>query len=170
MANGELDPVPLIKGLLALRNTPDRDTGLSPAEMLLGRQLPDFLPGTTPKSHINNSRDLKDDWQRVADWRELALAPRGIKLHDKLMMGTKELPPLEIGDYVMVQNQLGNKPKRWDRRGVVVQADPKARQYKIMMFGSRRITLRNRKFLRKYTPAYTVPGAPAGLQLNQRLG
>ena len=38
----------------------------------------------------------------------------------------------------MVQNQLGNKPKRWDRRGVVVQADTKARQYKIMLFGSRR--------------------------------
>jgi hypothetical protein len=43
-----------------------------------------------------------------------------------------QLPPLEIGDHVMLQNQLGNKPKRWDKRGVVVQADPKTRQYKVM--------------------------------------
>jgi hypothetical protein len=98
------------------------------------------------------------------------LAPRGAKLHDKLKQGTKELPPLEIGDHVMLQNQLGNKPKHWDKRGVVVQADPKTRQYKVMAFGSRRLTLRNRKFLRKYTPISTPPGTPTGLQLGQRLG
>ena len=98
------------------------------------------------------------------------MAPRGAKLHDKLKQGTKELPPLEIGVYVMLQNRLGNKPKRWDRRGVVVQADHKTRQYKVMAFGSRRLTLRNRKFLRKYTPINTPIGTPTGLQLAQRLG
>ena len=46
--NGELDSVTLVKGLLTLRNTPDRDTGLSPAQMLLGRELRDFLPGSKP--------------------------------------------------------------------------------------------------------------------------
>jgi hypothetical protein len=39
----------------------------------------------------------------------------GAKLHDKLKQGTKELPSLEIDDHVMLQNQLGNKPKRWDK-------------------------------------------------------
>merc|ERR1712086_1103847 len=107
---------------------------------------------------MKHHTDLMNTWQQVAEWRELALAPRGAKLHDKLKQGTKELPPLKIGDYVMLQNQLGNKPKRWDKRGVVVQADPKTRQYKVMAFGSRRLTLRNRKFLRKYTPVYTPPG------------
>ena len=121
----------LVKGLLTL----------SPAEMLLGRKLRDFLPGTKPKAHMNNHIDLRDAWQKVAEWRELALAPRGAKPHVKLMQGTKELPPLEIGDHVMLQNQLGNKPKSWDKRGVVVQADPKTRQYKVMAFGSRRLTL-----------------------------
>ena len=28
-----------MKGLLTLRNTPDRDTGMSPTQMLLGREL-----------------------------------------------------------------------------------------------------------------------------------
>ena len=98
------------------------------------------------------------------------MAPRGIKLHDRLVQGTKELPQLVIGDHVMVQNQLGNRPKRWDRRGVVVQADTKTRQYKIMIFGSRKLTLRNRRFLRKHAPAFTPTGTPTGLQLGQRLG
>ena len=102
--------------------------------MLLGRELCDFLPGSKPKAHMAHHRDMKDAWQKVAEWRELALAPRGAKLHDKLKQGTKELPPLEIGDHVMLQNQLGSKPKRWDKQGVVFQADPKTRQYKV--FGS----------------------------------
>ena len=83
------------------------------------------------------------------------MAPRGTKLHDKLKQGTQELPPLEIGDHVMLQNQLGNKPKHWDKREVVVQADPKTRQCKVMAFGSRRLALRNRTFLRKYPPINT---------------
>ena len=122
---------------------------MSPAEMLLGRELRDFLPGAKPKAHMTHHRDLRDAWQKVAEWRELELAPRGAKLHDKLKQGTKELPPLEISDHVMLQNQLGNKPTCWDKQGAVVQADPKTRQYKVMAFGSRRLTLRNRKFLRK---------------------
>jgi transposase InsO family protein len=42
--DGELDPIPLMKGLLTLRNTPDQDTGMSPAQMLLGCDLRDLLP------------------------------------------------------------------------------------------------------------------------------
>ena len=168
--NGELDTITLIKGLLAMRNTPDRDIGMSPAQMLLGRDLRDFLPGTKPKPHMISHTDMREKWQQVAEWRELALAPRTAKLNEKLKQGSKELPPLKIGDHVMMQNQLGNKPKRWDKRGVVVQADPKTRQYKVMTFGSRRMTLRNRKFLRHYTPINPPPSTPTGLQLGQRLG
>ena len=71
---------------------------------------------------------------------------------------------------MILQNQLGNKPKRCGKRGVVVQADPKTRQYKVMTFGSRRLTLRNRKFLRKCTPIHTPPGMPTAMQLVMRLG
>jgi hypothetical protein len=41
--NGELDTFTLVRGLLTLRNTPDQDTGLSTVQMLLGRDLQDFL-------------------------------------------------------------------------------------------------------------------------------
>ena len=52
---------------------------------------------------------------------------------------------------------------------MVIQADPKTRQYKVMAFGSRRLTLRNRKFLRKNTPINTPAGTPTGLEIGQRL-
>ena len=160
--SGELDTVTLIKGLLQLRNTPDPDTGMSPAQMLLGRQLRDFIPGK-PAASITSNKDFADVWTSVANWREKALAPRSVKLHDRLSQKTKELPPLQEGDYVLLQNLLGNHPKRWDKRGVVVQADTVHRQYKVMTFGSRRLTLRNRRHLRKFTPAHIPAGAPTGI-------
>ena len=161
--SGDIDTATLVRGLLQLRNTPDQDTGLSPAQLLLGRDLRDFLPSSNRSSPIKHARDLRRKWQEVAEWRELALAPRQARIHDKLVQGTKELTPLVIGDHVMIQNQLGNKPRRWDKRGVVVQADPAIRQYKVMTFGSRRLTMRNRKFLRKYNPVSVPEGTPTGL-------
>ena len=61
-------------------------------------------PGTKPKAHQTRHNELRETWQEVADWRELALAPRSAKMHDKLQQGTKELPTLKIGDHVMLQN------------------------------------------------------------------
>jgi hypothetical protein len=55
-----------------------------PAQMLLGHTLRDFLPGTNSKAHLTRHTDLRDTWQEVAEWRELALAPRGPKLQEKL--------------------------------------------------------------------------------------
>ena len=59
---GELDSVSLVRGLLQLHNTPDQDTGLSPAQMLLGRELRDFLPQKLGPT-IKNYKDFRDKWQ-----------------------------------------------------------------------------------------------------------
>ena len=75
----------------------------------------------------------------MAEWRELA--------------HVKEHTPRELGDSVVVQNQAGNKPLRWTRRGVVLEVLPN-RQYKVRMDGSRMIKLRNRKCPRKFTPVH----------------
>ena len=48
-----------------------------------------------------------------------------------------------------VQNQSGNNPTRWDKCGVIVEMLP-FDQYRVMLDGSRRTTLRNRKYLRPY--------------------
>ena len=51
----------------------------------------------------------------------------------------------------MVQNQSGNHPVRWDKRGKVIMCEG-FDQYKVMIDGSRRLTKRNRKYLRLFTP------------------
>ena len=63
----------------------------------------------------------------------------------------KNLPLLKIGDNVVIQNQLGNQPRRRDRSGTVIKVNG-FDQYEVMTHGSRRITLRNRKYLRKVSP------------------
>ena len=68
--SGELDTVTLIKGLLQPRNTPDQDNGMSPAMILLGRELRDFLPHK-PKPHMTSYKEMAIVWHNVANWREL---------------------------------------------------------------------------------------------------
>ena len=67
------------------------------------------------------------------------------------------LPPLTIGDCVMIQNQTGPNPTKWDKTGVVVEVR-QFDQYVVRVDVSGRVTLRNRRFLRKYIPV--VPSAP----------
>ena len=148
---GNLDTVAITKALLEYRNTPDRDIGLSPAELLYGRTLKDFLPDKPDKLSRPRHELLKEDWKNIADWRENALSRRGIKMMDKLKEHSKDLPPLSVGNSVLIQNQLGNHPKRWEKRGTIVAVLPH-RQYKVRVDGSRRITLRNRQFLKQYKP------------------
>ena len=63
-------------------------------------------------------------------------------------MHTHELPALAFGESVLIQNQTGNHPGRWDRTGVVVDTGLGLRQFLVRTDGSGRVTLRNRKFLR----------------------
>ena len=71
----------------------------------------------------------------------------------------RSLKPLIPDQYVVLQNQHGNQPLRWDRSGVVVECKP-FDQYVVRVHGSNRLTLRNRKFLRSYDPP-----ASAGRQI-----
>ena len=60
-----------------------------------------------------------------------------------------------------VQNQTGNNPRQWFKTGVVIEAGP-FDSYTISIDGSRTITKRNRKFLRKITPFADLSRQPAG--------
>ena len=111
----------------------------------------DFLPEKPSKYLRPRQELLKDAWKEVAEGREIALAQRGTKIMDALNEHVKDLPALKIGDAVLIQNQLGNHPKRWDKRCIVVEV-LSYRQYRIRVDGSRRLTLRNRQFLRQYKP------------------
>ena len=56
----DIDTASLVKGLLLLRKTPDQDTGLSPAQIMLGRNLCDFLPSAPRKS-----KEVRRVWTKV---------------------------------------------------------------------------------------------------------
>ena len=143
-SDGKLDTNKFVTALLQHRNTPDR-SGTSPAQVVFGRSLKDFFPSKP------SSLQLNPEWKLTLERRELALARRHSTRGKELSEHTRTLSPLTPGQVVLVQNQAGNKPKRWDRTGLVVEVK-KHDQYLVKMDGSGRATLRNRRFLRPTTP------------------
>ena len=75
--------------------------------------------------------------------------------------GSRQLPPLSFGNCVVVQDQAAlqaGKPGRWSRSGEVVEILPHD-AYMVRMHGSRKVTQRNRRFLRQvhtFKPAIPV--------------
>ena len=67
------------------------------------------------------------------------------------MVRAKKLAPLNVGDRVFLQNQTGHNPRRWERTGIVLETK-EYDQYLVKVDGTGRAKLRNRKFLRKFSP------------------
>ena len=125
--------------------------------MLFGHKLRDHLP--------NQFRSMRKEWSDIRNAKELSFSRK----NDKLSATGRTLRKLQVGDPVSIQNQHGNRPRKWSSTGVVVEVHPN-RQYGVMLDGSRRITLRNRKFLRKLNTEhrrttqvnkYNLPTIPA---------
>ena len=163
-ADGNVDNDKVTRALLAMRNTPDRESGRSPAELLLGRPLRDTLPHLQPWSRKESpvhrgvgAQPIQTAWHDMWDEHEVALRHRLGKNVDKLEARAHDLPPLDLQAHVRVQNQHGTgaAARRWDRTGVVVGRNLAHDQYWVKMDGSRRVTVRNRKFLRQFKPATT---------------
>ena len=149
---GGLDTDKFARALLAYRNTPCKDLGVSPAQVLYGRSLRDHLP--TPMDCLKQRKE----WIMLKDDREKALATKYGHVQKELERHAHPLPPLPVGVVVQVQNQRGKDPLRWDRSGVVVESLGN-QQYSVKMDGSGRVSLRNRRFLRKiepFVPRYTL--------------
>ena len=143
--SGEIDIPKFQRAMLQYRNTPSSIDRRSPAEIVFGRQIRDFIPvklGNYIPCHT---------WIGTMHNREAAFRQRHAKEVEVLSAHTKVLPQLKVGDHVRVQNQVGNNPRRWDKTGVVIEVR-QYDQYAIKIHGSGRVTLRNRKFLRQYVP------------------
>ena len=81
-------------------------------------------------------------------------------LRTRLARYTKQQPDLPPGTSVAVQNQTGRHPTKWDKTGVILENKPHS-QVLIRIDGSRKATLRNRKFVRQILPATTAASALA---------
>ena len=154
-AQGSLDNDKAARAILQYRNTPIQGIGLSPAQLLLHRRLLDSIPSQPflYKPH--------PEWIAAAQRREEILHKRNAKLVERYNRHTHNLCPLQAGDTVTIQNPLN---RRWNTTGKIISALPE-HQYKIRVDGSGRITLRNRRFLKKckLKPTPTpIPSATLG--------
>ena len=140
-ADGNLKQDRFLRALMLHRNTPDRDTGLSPSQVIFGKAIRDFFP--IREGQLN----LHPEWRITLEQREKALARRHARREVDLSEHTKVLKPLDVGQVVMVQNQAGNSPKRWDKSGVIIEVLD-FDKYKVKLDGTGRMTIRNRRFLK----------------------
>jgi hypothetical protein len=151
---GTLDNDRFLRAMLQLRNTPDPDCGVSPAEIVFGRQLRDNLSF----SNRLGRESCAQRWQQAWTAKEEALRARFIRNSEKMNQHARALPQLNTGDKCFIQNQHGNFPRKWDRTGTITEVLP-FDQYVIKVDGTGRLTVRNRKFIKAYTPYTTTSDA-----------
>lgn len=133
------------KALLQYRNGPDPTTKTSPAMCLFGRATRDLLPGIPHKYKPHT------EWADRMDLRERALSKRTISGRARWDEHSQGLTPLKCGDTVLIQNQTGRHPTKWDKTGTVVEV-LQYHQYAVRTDGSGRLTTHNRRYLRRYDP------------------
>ena len=80
--------------------------------------------------------------------RENADKKRLVVLKEQWARGTRQLPPLKVGDDVLVQNQYGPRSKAWEISGTIVEV-LKNDSYQVKLAGSGRVSKRRRQFIRK---------------------
>ena len=150
-ADGNLDTDEMVRALLMLRNTPDPNCRLSPAEVIFGRRLPDSLPGISKETSTYDNPHIAGRWKEAWALKEQSLKERYVKSTEALNHRSHPLEPLNVGNHVFIQNQTGINPTRWDRSGIIMEVLD-FDKYIVKVSGSGRLTTRNRRYLRKFEP------------------
>ena len=139
---GTLHTDDLARAILQHRNTPCPLTGLSPAQIVFGRVLRDFIP-LQPGKFVP-----REEWRLAAHQHEVAYSKRRMLKQEQLEKGSKALSPLKPGHHVRIQDQSKTGPQagHWTQTGVMLEVQP-GDAYLVSVNGSRTITKRNRQFL-----------------------
>ena len=143
-----IDQKRIAQAVLQHRNTPLPDIKLSPAQILLHRQLRDKLP-----THPTHYR-LHKKWILTAKQREELLRTKNEAAMKTYNHTSRDLSPLKPQTKVVVLTS--EKNPRWSLTGMVVECLP-FRKYRVKLDGSGRVVLRNRKFLREYEAGSLIP-------------
>ena len=150
---GSLDNDEFLRAMLQLRNTPDPDCNISPAQIIFGRHIRDEFSFVNRLEKFSNP-NVRPLWRQAWAAKEDALRTRMTRTVEALSAHSRTLRPLIVGEQVFLQNQTGPSANKWDKTGTVVEA-LEHDQYCIKVDGSGRLTRRNRRFLRAYTPTRT---------------
>jgi hypothetical protein len=142
---GSLDTNKFMRAVLQYRILPMQDCRRSPAEMLFGRQMRDFIHSLTYKY------EPVKDWAVTQEHRERTLANKRDMDNQRWTHRTKASDDLEVRTAVAIQNQTGSNPTKWDKTGIVIENKPNSKVM-IRVDGSRRVTMRNRRFVRPMEP------------------
>ena len=138
MSGHVIDQNAWTKGLLQIRNTPHKATGLSPAILLYGHPVQDQLP-----AHRKNFERRWYDEVGSYDRTMFKTKVQSEKYYDTPT--SKELPSFAVGDEVVIQN---TKSKRFDRCGVIKECCENRRY--LVRLPSGMVLERNRRYLRPF--------------------
>ena len=111
---GSLNNDAFRRALQQYRNTPDRETKLSPAICLFGRHLRDFVP-MHPDKYLPHKA-----WQDTLDSREDALRKRHMTAHERLSEHTRRLPPLKVGCNILTSYVMCDRAFSSEARAIMI--------------------------------------------------
>ena len=83
--------------------------------MIFGRPIKDIIP------ILPGSYSPYNTWIETSRAREEAMRARNVRNAKSLIEHTVRLQLLKVGDPVVIQNQIGNHPLRWDRTCWIVE-------------------------------------------------
>ena len=107
---GSLDHDRFLLAMLQLRNTPERDCNLSPAQITFDRPLRDSLSFVNRLEKFTNPH-IRPLWRQAWAAKEEALWTR-ISHSTESLRASGPLGPLAVGESVFLQNQRGTTPKK----------------------------------------------------------
>ena len=145
---GNIDNDKFVKAILQYRNTPHNDCRISPAQMVFGRTLRDHIP-CLPYKYAASA-----NWCVSQELKKMMMTKSREVDGEKSARNTRSLQSLPMGTPAAIQNQSGRYPTKWDKTGVIMEVRPQE-QIVVKVDGSRRLTLRNRRFVHELDPRKT---------------